>query len=395
MAQKFSKYIFGGIMGAALAMLFSPKKGSEMRRMLMSAKDTAPTAEPPAQPTAVAEPVMVAEPSAAAQPDTVSKADLEARIEETRRQVESLLDQTKVEIAGKAGVSSAEAEMVAPPAAEIDESAIVELEEPFTEEQEAAVAPVPEIDEPEPDYDEIDGPDMIVIEEPQMDIETASGTSLEADEAEVGSFAAESYVSPIIDEAGGAWENDQWVAETVETDTAAEAPQLEEVQEEEPEADDFLESETVDEVELEAHLEEAIAEAEAAAEAETVAETEAEAHPEADETSVAAQQADESDIDYLSTPAEGEPMVDAKPGGLKPEDLSARSAPPEKPAFDREAMRRRIEETRSRLKAKAFDAMVQGESFINTEQESDSEGAKIDLDSESQHAIEKTLREED
>ena len=68
--------------------------------------------------------------------------------------------------------------------------------------------------------------------------------------------------------------------------------------------------------------------------------------------------------------------------------------------FDREAMRLRIETTRNRLKAKAFDAMLSGESSLlgrSTAGETDG-GARIadmPVDSEVDETIESTLTEED
>lgn len=395
MAQKFSKYIFGGILGAALAMLFSPKKGSEMRRMLMSGKDSEPGGAPPAEPAAVAEPVAVAEPAVAEEPAGSTKADLEARLEETRRQVEALLDQTIIEPGNKPEVSAAEAAMTASAAPAADETGVVELEEPYAEEKDAVVEPEPETEEPALDDEGIEGPDMIVLEEPPAEVETSAGTSFDSAEADFGTPSSEASISPILEETEVTWEDDQWVAETIETDAAEAATQSEAVVDETTEAEEAPETETLAEAELEAHVEEAIAAAEAATVAETAAEEELEAPAETAVEPEASEEIDDASIGYLSTPAEGEPVAEVKPGGLKPEDLSARQAPPDKPAFDREAMRRRIEETRSRLKAKAFDAMVQGESFITTEKEENSEGAEVDLDVESQHAIEKTLREED
>ena len=65
---------------------------------------------------------------------------------------------------------------------------------------------------------------------------------------------------------------------------------------------------------------------------------------------------------------------------------------------DYEAMRGRIEETRSRLKAKAFDAMMTGESALLGRDPEDA-GAKLpaptDVDSEIDETIESTLREEE
>ena len=62
-------------------------------------------------------------------------------------------------------------------------------------------------------------------------------------------------------------------------------------------------------------------------------------------------------------------------------------------------MRRRIDETRSRLKAKAFDAMMSGESFITPEQEPDKEekemAAPEDFDQEIEETIDESFKEAD
>lgn len=68
-------------------------------------------------------------------------------------------------------------------------------------------------------------------------------------------------------------------------------------------------------------------------------------------------------------------------------------------SFDQEAMRHRIEETRNRLKAKAFDAMMSGEaSLLSRDSEAGqraSTAPPVSLDSEVAESIEKTLTEEE
>ena len=68
--------------------------------------------------------------------------------------------------------------------------------------------------------------------------------------------------------------------------------------------------------------------------------------------------------------------------------------------FDREAMRLRIETTRNRLKAKAFDAMLSGESSLlgrDTAGALDGSAriADVPVDSEVDETIESTLTEEE
>ena len=68
-------------------------------------------------------------------------------------------------------------------------------------------------------------------------------------------------------------------------------------------------------------------------------------------------------------------------------------------SFDQEAMRRRIEETRNRLKAKAFDAMMSGEASLLSRDSGVGQRASVTppvpLDSEVAESIEKTLTEEE
>ena len=85
----------------------------------------------------------------------------------------------------------------------------------------------------------------------------------------------------------------------------------------------------------------------------------------------------------------------------QPEDAAPVAAPAGPSAtgeFDQEAMRRRIEETRSRLKAKAFDAMMSGEGALLGRDEGRSapaQGNKVQVDTEVDSTIESTLTEEE
>jgi len=65
--------------------------------------------------------------------------------------------------------------------------------------------------------------------------------------------------------------------------------------------------------------------------------------------------------------------------------------------FDHDAMRRRIEETRNRLKAKAFDAMMSGEGALLGREGAATrpEVVQVQVDSEVERTIESTLTEED
>lgn len=407
---KFSKYIFGGILGAGLAVLFTPKKGADMRRLLMSSRHpaqlpsgpeptavTEPTSAPePTVPEPTVAPAAVAVPEPAAAPEPVP-ADLDARIEETRRQVEVELGSPVAEstAAGPAAIEAPESIEAVEAAAEaapvpFDESAEAELTsyaEPDTEIEIEETAE-PEFDAPAAeaapadaysflDEAEAEEPEAAVEAEPAAAVEAAPGIDM-ADEEETSS-----------------WEDDEWITGEEQAEVEAVAPPA-------PEAETDIETDMAE------RLGEAIAAAEATGN-DTVAEVETDAggldEYEAEESveviedlPAVPEEADDTDsMSYLSTPAEGEPEVEGatEVEPPAPEPAAPQPAVPGKPEFDREAMRRRIEETRARLKAKAFDAMVSGESFISTEQETDNEGSGVDLDSESQKAIEQSLREED
>ena len=114
------------------------------------------------------------------------------------------------------------------------------------------------------------------------------------------------------------------------------------------------------------------------------------------ELSFAAQGQQEVDSEPEPDPepeAEGEPVSAPAPSGT---DAVPRAADG---SFDQEAMRRRIEETRNRLKAKAFDAMMSGEaSMLSRDSGSGpraSAASPVPLDSEVAESIEKTLTEEE
>jgi len=98
----------------------------------------------------------------------------------------------------------------------------------------------------------------------------------------------------------------------------------------------------------------------------------------------------------LKTPAAGEPTTAEPEIGEAAPEIEAGPAPSQ---IDREEMRRRIDETRARLKAKAFDALVSGETFIEPESEEagreKQEASGVEIDSEIEEQIDRSLKEED
>lgn len=99
----------------------------------------------------------------------------------------------------------------------------------------------------------------------------------------------------------------------------------------------------------------------------------------------------------LGTPVEGEPTI----GEETPvrTDVEADAGGPVPSQIDREEMRRRIDETRARLKAKAFDAMISGETFIEPETEEavreKKPGSEARIDKDLEEQIDRSLKEED
>ncbi|HEY5528631.1 MAG TPA: hypothetical protein VIL51_04170, partial [Thermoleophilia bacterium] len=80
------------------------------------------------------------------------------------------------------------------------------------------------------------------------------------------------------------------------------------------------------------------------------------------------------------------------------EAVAGKGGEPMELGIDYDAMRSRIERTRGRLKAKAFDAMMTGESTLLSKESAESLPAaspKVELDVEIDQTIETTLREED
>jgi len=131
---------------------------------------------------------------------------------------------------------------------------------------------------------------------------------------------------------------------------------------------------------------------------EPVAETEAAAPAveepvlEAEKTVTESAEADE--FEALKTPIEGEPSLEEQAPAEEPTEPAAGGPAPSQ--IDRDEMRRRIDETRARLKAKAFDAMISGESYQETEGEElmqrPEEGG---LDKELENQIDQSLKEQD
>ena len=134
---------------------------------------------------------------------------------------------------------------------------------------------------------------------------------------------------------------------------------------------------------------------------ESVVEVEAPAAVEEPDTTVLPEEEEAAPVLRDEQGAETESADDAEIQSAVGEDVPSMTAADEESQFDHEAMRRRIEETRNRLKAKAFDAMMKGESaLLARDFDSPTPGMspEVDagaLDSEVAETIDTTLIEED
>ena len=103
--------------------------------------------------------------------------------------------------------------------------------------------------------------------------------------------------------------------------------------------------------------------------------------------------------------AEEQPVAEAEPVVEEPEaqEPAAAEAPEVEESattgsIDQAEMRRRIEETRARLKAKAFDAMMSGESALLSRDSGEKpvpRGDALDVDSETESALDESLSQEE
>jgi hypothetical protein len=244
--------------------------------------------------------------------------------------------------------------------------------------------------------------------------------------------AAPSAESAISDEAGfeaRIAETRQQVTEHIDSFTGSQ-PAAVTLPAEEAEPEEAAEPEAVAVEEPEAVEAEVVTvEEPQAAEPEVVAVEEPEA-VEAEVVAVEEPQAIEAEV--AEAPAEAEPVMEAAPveaeieaeieaAPVEPETEAIPEPPAAKPTLeaeltvsgetgapgpsapspsgiDRDEMRRRIDETRARLKAKAFDAMMSGETFIDETSAEKEAGHKEEspaFDEEIERSIDESLREQD
>ena len=395
-------------------------------------------AEPAAEPVVEAEPVFVPEPVVEPEPEPVAAAepeplapdeDLRARIEETKADVVSEI-QKPFQVA--------------------EEPTAVPAPEPVAETEPVAEA------EPEPDHDHAtleanlgfvgassaleesgersagladESPGASDIPAVMSDENAPQGETPPVDErASEGSVVTlvPDLQTPVAD-SESAPSHDVWPAdpvpatfepELVEEPAAESAPVAEPIAPEASEAPGISEAPVAAEP-LEAAVEPAVAEAPVVAEpleapvapleAEpVVAEAPVEAEPVIAEAPVEAEPVIaeapvEAEPVVAETPLEAEPVVAEAPVAAEP--LRADESAPEEPAdeaslgnIDQAEMRRRIEETRARLKAKAFDAMMSGEAALLARDSGEKpvpRGTDVPVDHDVAETLDESLSQDD
>jgi len=431
--MKVMRFLLGLAIGAGVALLVAPKSGRELRhqlaggaggKLLGAAPDQYPQPEPVAgggtatavveeepwapaetgvEDTVVEDAVMAEEAVAEAAPkpfpawsdepvETEASDDLRARIDATRTALESELAQPfAVESAERAGEAAAVADEAVVEAAEADvvaEAAVVEAEAADAVAEEAVA--------------EADAATS-VAEEAAAEADIAD---LVADEAVVEAAEADVVAEEAVEEAV--------VAEGVAEEAEAEEAVADEVVAEAPlagqEPEPFVgpvPPQLVPDVPASAEPvhEEAPPRKPHAWEIDYDAETTAEV-PAADVAAAVAAAAPEP---VAEEPAViEEPVVAEEPAVIEePVVAEEPTAPvaeePEAPAreaggIDQAEMRRRIEETRARLKAKAFDAMMSGEAALLSRDSGEKPVPSADdvkIDEETGSAIDESLSQEE
>ena len=389
--MKVMRFLLGLVIGAGVALLVAPKSGRELREQLVGA---------------AGDRMLGAPPEAYPGPDVAASWDVDS----DRSGAATAVAEPSVAVE-----PAAEKPLVEPPAAEEAPEEAPVLEEPAVEpEPDEVVAVEPAVEPAEP---LVAGPPVEEVPAEEPVAETPAAEEPTAEEPAVEQPAVE---QPTAEEAAVAeapprpfpvWE--QHPEEPAGEDLRARIEETRETLEAElaePFAQEAAEQEVVDEVapaevvaeEVEV-LDEAGAaasEAPAAAESPVVEEPAVVEEPVADET-VIEEQALEAPVP--TGEALPEASVAEAPGAetavaeVAPEDSAAES-PREGGVIDQAEMRRRIEETRARLKAKAFDAMMSGEAALLARDSGDKPVPKGDdhgLDAETDSVIDESLSQEE
>jgi len=389
--MKVMRFLLGLAIGAGVALLVAPKSGRELREQLVGA---------------AGDRMLGAPPEAYPGPDVAASWDVDS----DRSGAATAVAEPSVAVE-----PAAEKPLVEPPAAEEAPEEAPVLEEPAVEpEPDEVVAVEPAVEPAEP---LVAGPPVEEVPAEEPVAETPAAEEPTAEEPAVEQPAVE---QPTAEEAAVAeapprpfpvWE--QHPEEPAGEDLRARIEETRETLEAElaePFAQEAAEQEVVDEVapaevvaeEVEV-LDEAGAaasEAPAAAESPVVEEPAVVEEPVADET-VIEEQALEAPVPtgeaLPEAPVAEAPGAETAVAEVAPEDSAAES-PREGGVIDQAEMRRRIEETRARLKAKAFDAMMSGEAALLARDSGDKPVPKGDdhgLDAETDSVIDESLSQEE
>jgi len=389
--MKVMRFLLGLVIGAGVALLVAPKSGRELREQLVGA---------------AGDRMLGAPPEAYPGPDVAASWDVDS----DRSGAATAVAEPSVAVE-----PAAEKPLVEPPAAEEAPEEAPVLEEPAVEpEPDEVVAVEPAVEPAEP---LVAGPPVEEVPAEEPVAETPAAEEPTAEEPAVEQPAVE---QPTAEEAAVAeapprpfpvWE--QHPEEPAGEDLRARIEETRETLEAElaePFAQEAAEQEVVDEVapaevvaeEVEV-LDEAGAaasEAPAAAESPVVEEPAVVEEPVADET-VIEEQALEAPVPtgeaLPEAPVAEAPGAETAVAEVAPEDSAAES-PREGGVIDQAEMRRRIEETRARLKAKAFDAMMSGEAALLARDSGDKPVPKGDdhgLDAETDSVIDESLSQEE
>ena len=323
-----------------------------------------------AEQPAVADEGPAAEP-VAAEPVIAPPLDLRSRIEETRAAIETDIAQPFASVADEQVVVEAEAAGPLPAEPIVAESVV---EAPVVEAPAVVEPAVPESADEGLDY-----PEPVVVAEPEPVIEAPSEEPRaweipyndEADGRQVVAPAsADELVPPAPADASVVTPSDEPIVEVPAAQAPiAEAPLAEAPPAEAPPA--------------EAPLAEA---------------------PPAEAPPAEAPLVEEAAEPVVEVPAAPAPIAEAPPAEAAAAPEPAAAAPEAGPvareggSIDQAEMRRRIEETRARLKAKAFDAMMSGESALLGRDSGASQvpkGDDIRLDGELESTIDESLSQEE
>ena len=384
--RRLLKFLIGCAIGAGTAMLVTPKTGRQVREALWSpqvrelmsgrvgelvksrepAEDTGwPAAEQPAAAVAVEEPFVaepVVEEPVVAEPvvdeaivavPAVEEPVVEQPVIEEPVVAEPIAEEPGEDL--KARIEDTKAALASEIARPFDEPAV---ETPVVEEPvvEAPIMEAPVVEEPIVEAPIMEAP---VVEEPIVEAPIVEEPVVE---------------EPVVEE--------PVVEEPIVEEPVVEAPFVAEPVAEEP----FAEPAPTLEADLDSHRGEVpIAVAETPAEIETVTEEPVPVPAVAEEPAI--------EEPVAEIPVADEPPV-AEPAAV----VDQGEAPRSEATIDQAEMRRRIEETRARLKAKAFDAMMSGEAALLSRDSGDKpvpEGSKVEVDGEVAETIDESLSQED